>query len=66
MSRQGITFDDVRALKVEPGDRVVVTLDMGTVSGVQVEYIAERLKEEFPDNFVLVLDRGMTIEAVSA
>lgn len=54
-----------QAVKIEPGDVVVVRLDYG-LARYECDQLALRLKPAFPKNEIVVLNPGMSIETAKA
>ena len=52
---------DVEALRLEPGDRVIVTLDSTHISLSTFEVLRDRCRAAFPDNEVIVLANGLRL-----
>jgi hypothetical protein len=53
----------VEKLELSPGDKLVVKLDISATSEV-LEAIKGQLEERFPDNEILVIDRGVGLTVV--
>lgn len=51
-------IERIQVVSVEPGDRVIVSLP-GSTTREQVEMLRGMLREEFPDNRVMVLVGGI-------
>jgi hypothetical protein len=56
----GEELEEVRVLRVQPGDTIVITVD-SALRQKEFDEVAARLKDRFPDNEVLVLG-GAPIE----
>lgn len=56
-----IDIKDVRRLRLNPGDVLVVRIDVTEAAAVE---IAEQLDDYFPDNRVMVLSPGADVEVL--
>ena len=56
---------EVSVLRLRPGDRIIATVD-GHCAPWKLERISEVLREQFPDNQVIVLCAGLRLAVEEA
>lgn len=61
----GILLQDVKRLRLEPGDILLVRHER-VLSREQRKYLGDVLREEIPGHKIMVLEAGLTFEVVRA